>query len=129
TVEIMPAVADASCAQARRGEVVFTRGSLEEGVALRVVGAAPGTRVAVWSDAQLSAATAACPWVADELASVADRYQALAGAVMGPLGDSLDAMFRGMVLDKCTVRRMSEGQVLLERGKTVDGMYIVGAGW
>lgn len=129
SVEIMPSVADASCARAERGEVVFTRGSLEDGVALRVVGAAPGTRVAVWSDAHLSAATAACPWVADELALVADRYQALAGAVMGPLGESLDSMFRGMVLDKCGVRRFGEGDVLLERGKTVDGMYIVGVGW
>lgn len=129
TVEIMPAVADASCAQARRGEVVFTRGTLEDAVALRVVASAPGTRVAIWSDEQLSEATAACPWVADELASVADRYQALAGAVMGPLGDSLDAMFRGMVLDKCTVRRFDAEDVVLEAGKPVDGLYIVGAGW
>lgn len=129
TVEIMPAVADASCAQARRGEVVFTRGSLEDAVALRVVASAPGTRVAIWSDEQLSEATAACPWVADDLALVADRYQALAGAVMGSLGDSLDAMFRGMVLDKCAVRRFDSGEVLLEAGNPVDGMYIVGAGW
>lgn len=129
SVEIMPAVADASCARAERGEVVFTRGSLADGVALRVVGAAPGTRVAVWSDEHLSAATTQCPWVADELALVADRYQALAGAVMGSLGDSLDAMFRGMVLEKCTVRRFGEGDVLVEGGKTADGMYIVGAGW
>lgn len=128
TVELMPAVADASCAQARRGEVIFTRGTLDDGVAVRVVGAAPGTRVAVWSDAQLEEATAACPWVADELAEVANRYQALAGAVMGSLGDSLDAMFRGMVLDKCTVRTFGAGDVLLERGKPVDGMYILGVG-
>jgi hypothetical protein len=129
TVEIMPAVADAACARAERGEVVFTRGSLEDGVALRVVGATPGTRVAVWSDEHLAAATSQCPWVADELALVADRFQALAGAVMGPLGDSLDAMFRGMVLDKCTVRRFGAGDLLVEGGKTVDGLYIVGAGW
>ncbi|NLE86189.1 MAG: cyclic nucleotide-binding domain-containing protein [Myxococcales bacterium] len=128
TVELMPAVADASCAHARRGEVIFTRGTLADGVAVRVVGAAPGTRVAVWSDARLEAATTACPWVADELALIADRYQALAGAVMGPLGDSLDAMFRGMVLDKCGVRAFDPGAVLLEAGKPVDGMYILGVG-
>src|SRR5262249_54080412 len=96
-VDIMPAIADASCARARRGEVVFTHGTVGEGVALRVVGAEPGTRVAIWSAEQLAAATSACPWVADELSQVADRFQALAGAVMGPLGDSLDDMFRPMV--------------------------------
>ncbi len=128
-VDIMPAIADSSCARARRGEVVFTRGTLGDGVALRVVGAEDGTRVALWSEAQLGAATAACPWVADELAIVADRFQALAGAVMGPLGDRLDDMFRPMVLEKCTTRRFGPGEVLLDKGKAVDGMYIVGAGW
>jgi hypothetical protein len=128
-VDIMPAIADAACARARRGEVIFTRGTLGDGVALRVVGAENDTRVAIWSAEQLTAATAACPWVADELALVADRFQALAGAVQGPLGDSLDDMFRPMVLEKCTVRRFGPGDVLLEKGKAVDGMYIVGAGW
>ncbi len=128
TVELMPTVADASCAHARRGEVIFTQGTLADGVAVRVVGAAPGTRVAVWSDERLEAATSACPWVADELALIADRYQALAGAVMGPLGDSLDPMFRGMVLDKCGVRAFDAGAVLLEADKPVDGMYILGVG-
>lgn len=129
SVDIMPAIADASCARAKRGEVVFTRGTLGDGVALRVVGAEPGTRVAIWNTDHLTEATAACPWVADELSLVADRFQALAGAVMGPLGDSLDDMFRPMVLEKCTVRRFGPGDVLLEKGKQVDGMYIVGAGW
>ncbi len=128
-VDIMPAIADAACARARRGEVIFTRGTLGGSVALRVVGAENGTRVAIWSAEQLGAATAACPWVADELALVADRFQALAGAVQGPLGDQLDDMFRPMVLEKCSVRRFGPGDVLLEKGKAVDGMYIVGAGW
>jgi hypothetical protein len=128
-VDIMPAIADAACARARRGEVIFTKGTLGDGVALRVVGAENGTRVAIWSAEQLTAATAACPWVADELALVADRFQALAGAVQGPLGDSLDDMFRPMVLEKCSVRRFGPGDVLLEKGKAVDGMYILGAGW
>ncbi len=128
-VDIMPAIADAACARARRGEVIFTQGTLGDGVALRVVGAENGTRVAIWSAEQLTAATAACPWVADELALVADRFQALAGAVQGPLGDSLDDMFRPMVLEKCSVRRFGPGDVLLEKGKAVDGMYILGAGW
>jgi len=128
TVQLMPTIADAACALARKGEVIFTNGSLITGIQLRVVGFDPGSRVAIFSRQAFDAAVADCPWVADELVVVADRYQALAGAVMGPLGDSLDDMFRGMVLDKCTVKRPAPGQVIAKAGKSVDGLYIVGAG-
>lgn len=127
-VQIMPTVADAACAVARKGEVVFTRGSFAGGVELRVVGFDPGTRVVVFSKEAYERAVADCPWVADELALVADQYQALAGAVMGPLGDSLDDIFRGMVLDKCSVKRVLEGESIAQAGKPTDGLYIVGLG-
>ncbi|HSC89628.1 MAG TPA: hypothetical protein VLC09_20235, partial [Polyangiaceae bacterium] len=127
-VQIMPAIADAACGIARKGEVIFTQGSLPTGVELRVVGFDPGSRVALFSRQVYEAAVADCPWVADELALVADKYQALAGAVMGPLGDSLDDMFRSMVLDKCTVKRPGPGDSVAKRGKALDGLYIVGAG-
>lgn len=127
-VQLMPTIADAACALVRKGEVIFTRGTLDTGVELRVVGFDPGSRVAVFGREEFQAATADFPWVADELALVADKYQALAGAVMGPLGDSLDDIFRGMVLDKCTVKRPRPGDGVATAGKPVDGLYIVGAG-
>lgn len=127
-VQLMPTIADAACALVRKGEVIFTRGSLATGIDLRVVGFDPGSRVAVFSKEAYEHATADCPWVADELALVADKFQALAGAVMGPLGDSLDDMFRGMVLDKCSVKRPKPGDVVATAGKALDGLYIVGAG-
>jgi len=128
SVLLMPTVADASCARARQGEVVFTRGTVQSSVALRVVSAEPGTRVAVLSDADLDAVTSSCPWVRAELAEVGDRYNAFGGAVLGPLGESLDEMFRTMVLDKCVVKNPPPGTLIAHRGKPMDGMYVLGGG-
>src|SRR5690606_29767291 len=103
-VSILPAVADAACARAERGEVVFTSGNLDEGVELRVVSGTEQTELAVWDQAALDRATAACPWVADDLRTVADRFQALAGAAMGKMGDRLDDSLRTLVTDRCQVQ-------------------------
>lgn len=128
TVQIMPTIADASSATVRKGGVIFTQGSLESGVDLRAVGFDLGTKVVVFGRKDFDEATASCPWVVDELKSVGDEFQGLAGAVMGPLGDSLDDMFRAMVLEKFRVKRIRAGQVIALSGRTMDGMYIVGAG-
>ncbi len=128
SVQMMPKVADAPCGMARKGEVLFTQGTLEETTQVRIVGAEDGTRVAVFSKEALSAATSESPWVADELAEVADRYLGFAGAVLGPLGDSLDDMFRFMVFEKCTVKSKTAGTIIAKGGQAMDGMYILGGG-
>ncbi len=127
-VSIMPAIADAACAHASRGDVVFTSGSLEDSVSLRVVAGESDTRVAVWDAASLEEATGDCPWVADELRVVADRFQALAGAAMGPLGDRLDDGLRAEVTKRCEVKRLLPGEVIVEVGAELPGMHIVGVG-
>ncbi|HLU68779.1 MAG TPA: cyclic nucleotide-binding domain-containing protein [Kofleriaceae bacterium] len=127
-VSILPAVADAACARAERGEVVFTSGNLDEGVELRVVSGTEQTELAVWDQAALDRATAACPWVADDLRTVADRFQALAGAAMGKMGDRLDDSLRTLVTDRCQVQRLLAGEELVAQGSPVPGMYIVGVG-
>src|SRR5690606_8721642 len=127
-VQLMPTVADATCAIAGKGEVLFTKGTLDSEVAVRVVGHEPKSRVALFTKEALEEATSSCPWVADELAEVADRYLAFAGAVLGPLGDSLDDMFRFMVLDKCEVKSKAPGTIIAVAGKPMDGMYILGGG-
>ncbi len=127
-VQLMPTVVDASCAHARKGEILFTKGTLESEVAVRAVGYDPGSRVAVFSKEALEEATSSCPWVADELAEVADKYLAFAGAVLGPLGESLDETFRFMVLEKCTVKSKAPGVVIGTAGAPMDGMYILGGG-
>lgn len=127
-VQLMPTTADAPCAHARKGEVLFTKGTLPAEVSVRAVGYDPGSRVAVFSKEALEEATSSSPWVADELAEVADKYLAFAGAVLGPLGTSLDDMFRFMVLEKCTVKSKAPGAIIGQAGAIMDGMYILGGG-
>jgi hypothetical protein len=127
-VAIMPAIADSACAHAKPGDVVFTQGNLDEGVALRVVGGQNGTMVAIWDADALAAATSGCPWVNEELREVADRFQALAGAAMGDLGDRLDDTLRFLVTDRCALRSLLPRETLFEKGAPVRGLFIVGAG-
>lgn len=127
-VGIMPAIADVAAGIAQPGDVVFTRGTLEEGVLLRVVALQAGTRVATWTPDALSQALSDCPWVEDELRLVADRFQALAGSVLGPLGDRLDDSLRGLVMPKLEVRAYGPGEVIVEQGNPVPGLHVIGAG-
>jgi hypothetical protein len=127
-VGIMPIMADIAGGVARAGDVVFTRGSLEDGVSLRVVALEDGTAVAAWKPEVLDEAFADCPWVADELREVADRFQALAGATLGELGERLDDSLRDIVMDRLVVRALGPGEVLVEEGATVPGLHVVGAG-
>lgn len=127
-VSIVPAIADTPCAHAQAGEVVFTAGTLENGVALSVVAGEQGAFVAVWDREALEQATLPCPWVADELRTVADRYQAMAGAAMGALGERLDDALRSSVFARCQVKLLLPGDTLFDAGQPVNGMHIVGAG-
>jgi len=127
-VRVLPAIADLACAVASQGQIVFTVGSLEEGVELRLSAGQDETLVALWDRAALDAAIADCPWVAEELRSVADGFQALAGASMGPLSDHLDETLLRMVTERCTVKVLQPGDVVCQQGKAVPGMHIVGAG-
>jgi CRP-like cAMP-binding protein len=47
---------------------------------------------------------------------------------MGPLGERLDDTMRAMVTDRCEVRLLAEGDVLMEEGKPVAGLHVVGGG-
>lgn len=127
-VGIMPSIADVSAAFAQPGDVVFTRGSLGEGILLRVVALEAGTVVASWNADLLGETMADCPWVADELRLVADRFQALAGATLGALGDRLDDSLRGMVMSRLEAKAYEPGETIVVKGKPVPGLYVVGAG-
>jgi CRP-like cAMP-binding protein len=127
-VGIMPSIADVASAVASVGEVVFTRGSLPDGVALRVVALEDDTVVASWTGPELEAAFADCPWVADELRLVADRFQAIAGATLGLLGERLDDALRGLVLSRMEVKAFGPGEIIVTEGKAVPGLHVVGGG-
>lgn len=127
-VKLMPAIADVTCATASAGEVVFTQGTLEDGVALRVVAGQNGTTLATWDRPTFDSITQSCPWVADELRLIADSFQALAGTSLGMLGERLDDALREVVTSRCKVLTLLPHEVLVVEGKPVPGMHIVGAG-
>jgi hypothetical protein len=128
SVSVMPAVADYAAAQVKQGELVFTQGHLENGVELRVVANPGGAELATWDAAEFDAAIADCPWVGDDLRAVGDRFQALSGVTMGSMGDQLDDMLRALVVERCEVRRLLPGEVIVEAGKPLPGMVVLGAG-
>jgi hypothetical protein len=127
-VAVVTDISDEPAMIATKGDVVFTEGSLLDGTKLRVVSTLENTVVAVWSHAHLEEALENCPWVRETLQAIADRFQALAGATLGVLGERLDAALRRTVLDRMEVRAYAPGEQLIAKGVAVPGLYIVGAG-
>lgn len=127
-VALMPAIADVAAARAERGEVLFAQGHLEEGVSVRVVAGSNGARVGAWSKAAFEQAAIGCPGVFDQLKTLGDRYQVLAGITLGPMGERLDDMLRELVTARCDVMRLLPGEVIAEAGKALRGMVVLGAG-
>ena len=128
SVNVMPAIADLSCARAAKGEIIWSQGNLEDGVALRLVAAEDNTEVAVWDADLLKSTVRDYPWVVEDLKTLADRFQALAGVAMGPMGERLDDSLRGTVTQRCEIRRLLPGETLTTKGQPVGGMYIMAAG-
>lgn len=127
-VALMPAIADTTCATAVVGEVVFTEGTLSDGLMLRVVAGQDSVAVATWDAEAIAAATKDFPWIADDLKLLADGFQALAGACLGPLGDRLDDSLRSIVTSRCEIRTLMPGEQMCAAGKPVPGMHIIGGG-
>jgi hypothetical protein len=127
-VGVMPAFADEAGASGMQADVVFTRGTLEDSIALRVVAKVDDTRVAVWDSKPLAEAIEDCPWVHDELRLIADRYLALCGAALGPLGERLDESLRSTVFQRLEVRTFSPFESLTTAGQPLPGLFVVGGG-
>jgi CRP-like cAMP-binding protein len=121
-------ISDEPALIATKGDVVFTEGSLLDGTKLRVVSTLQNTVIAVWSRTDLEEALKDCPWVAETLRAIADRFQAMAGVTLGTLGERLDAALRRSVIDRMEVRAYAPGEQLIGKDTPVPGLYIVGAG-
>jgi hypothetical protein len=128
SVDILPAISDDSGAVADTADVVFTKGSLPDSIALRVVAKIDGTRVAVWDPEVFEAAIAPCPWLHDELRFIADYFIAVCGAALGPLGERLDPALRTAVFKRLEVRALQPGELLLTEGASIPSLFVVGGG-
>jgi hypothetical protein len=128
TVDILPAFSDDSGAVAHQADVVFTKGTLPEAIALRVVSKVDGTRVAVWEPEPFDEAIAECPWVHDELRFIADYFLAVCGAALGPLGERLDDSLRGTVFNRLEVKALQPGEVLMNKDEAIPSLFVLGGG-
>jgi hypothetical protein len=128
SVDILPAISDDSGAVAGPGDVVFTKGTLPDSIALRVVAKLDGTRVAIWEPAVFEAAIAPCPWLHDELRFIADYFIAVCGAALGPLGERLDPALRTAVFKRLEVKALQADEVLLQEGAPIASLFVVGGG-
>ncbi|MFO0619060.1 MAG: hypothetical protein U0414_41105 [Polyangiaceae bacterium] len=125
-VDVCATIADIPAAMVAEGGVVPALTSIEDVVAVRAV-ATSNAKVATWTKAQIESALKACPWVLEELVRVGDRFAALAGATMGPLGD-LDDESRRRTLDMFRIRALREHEVFATVGQDTPGLTLVGGG-
>jgi CRP-like cAMP-binding protein len=128
SVDVQSPLVDAAAERVAAGTVLRSRGTLEEPVAMRLVCASDGARVAVWDDAAVEEAFRTCTWVEDDLRAASDRIQALVGLTVGPLGERLDASLRAQVTTKLALRTMPAGEIFATRGGPIPGLLVVGAG-
>jgi hypothetical protein len=120
-------IVDAAAHWARTSELLVARGSLADGIAVRVVGASGGATVAVWSRAVVEETFIAHPSVQARTRARGDRLQALAGATMGAFGEIADDDRRELV-EELSVRCLGPGEIWLEDGAPVPAIALVGGG-
>lgn len=125
---ICATIVDTPAHRASAGALIPTRGTLAETTKLRVVAGAGGARVALWNQAVLDMALKSCPWVLDEMKALADRYQALAGATMGPLGELAEET-RRKITDRMSVRVVRPLETIAQQGAPLGWLAIVGGGF
>ena len=127
-VHLAATMVDATAQQLEVGAVVRARGTLEQVWPLRLVPDSSGARVAIWNQAAVQDAFRTCPWVEDDLRSAGDRFQALVGVTMGPLGERFDPMLRAQVASKLTLRVLAEHEVFTTKGEAIPGLLVLGSG-
>jgi hypothetical protein len=127
-VDVAATMVDAAAMRLRAGAVLRSRGTTSESVPMRLVAVAPRAVTATWSDAEVAKAFKSCPWVEEDLRAAADRMLTLVGITIGPLGERLDASIREAILARLTIRNLQPGEIVVEAGQTVPGLFLVGIG-
>ena len=126
--DLAATILDTPAQRMEAGSVIRSRGTIEHAIPVRLVAASGNARVATWDERAVEEAFRTCPWVEDDLRAAGNRFQALVGVTMGPLGERFDPALRAQVASKLTVLALSEHEVFAARGKPIPGLLIVGAG-
>ena len=127
-VDVAATIVDAPADRLRAGAVLRTRGTVGDGMELRLIGTDQNARVATWAPEAVEAAFKTCPWVEDDLRTAADRMQALVGITMGQIADRLDPSLRQGLTERLEVRTLAPGDTLVAKGSPVPGLVLLGVG-
>jgi len=127
-IAVQATVADASAAVLKANEAIYAKSSIPDVLSLRLVAEATPTKLALWDLKSIDAAFSSSPELVAQLKRASDRVQALAGCMMGPIGDRLDEGLRALAVDQLEVRILQPHEVIASAGMAVPGMVIVGVG-
>jgi hypothetical protein len=126
--DVAATMVDAPAVRLGTGAVLRARGTTDENVPMRLISAVTNGVVATWSDASVEDAFRSIPWVEDDLRAAADRVQTLVGITIGPLGERLDVSIREHIVERLTMRPLIAGEVVVEAGAPVPGLFLIGIG-
>jgi len=121
-------VSDVPAATLKAKDFICGQSSIHEAPSLRLVAASATTRVATWGQAVLEEALGDGPETLDRLRRASDRLHALAGTVLGAIGERLDERLRTTVTGPLEVRVLEPHKVIATEGLPVPGIVIVGVG-
>jgi hypothetical protein len=127
-VDLSATIVDAPAQRLEAGGILRARGTIGAAAPLRLVCASDQATVAIWDEEAAAGALRGCPWVEDDLRAAGDRFQALVGVTMGPLGERLDPSLRSSVTDRLRLLVLSEHEVFATAGQPIPGLLVVGAG-
>jgi len=125
-VSVFAAKGEGPGQEAKSPAFVPSRGSLAQGVELRLVAGSSGATIARWTSDFFEETLRSCSWVLDDCHVTADRLQARAGLTLGALAQ-VDAQTRDRIADRLEARVVEPGEVVTEENGPMPGIvFIVG---
>lgn len=127
-VDVAATIVDAPVVRYAAGSLLRSRGSIDDEVSIRLIGATDRASVATWKQAALATAFRECPAVDAGLRAAANEMQALVGVSLGALGERLDKALREHVTSRLQVRGLAPGEVVVAQGQPMPGLVVLGVG-
>ncbi len=127
-VAVMSLVSDIPAVCLKPGQVLRSRGTVDERVPLRLVCHSDAARVATWSEDAVAVSFEALPWVEEDLRAEADRTHALVGVTLGPLGDAFGPALLEQITSRLQPKHFMDGETVVSAGEAMPGLLILGVG-
>lgn len=127
-LDVMAMVTETSVGRLQAGQVLRSRGTVQDELALRVVGACDESVVLVWTDEVVADRLASLPWVEETLRTESDMMHGLIGMSLGAMGDGLESEAFAQLVQQLSVAHYVADQQVIERGEAVLALMVVGVG-